>query len=345
MLERFKDSLWCSWCYSNSLYPLAIPKHALVRVLVPLGADGSDHTLIVSNWDDNKWERLYDIIDRVGLDWERVRIEMGSDVTVRECMYHFIIAPLEQDTRGLIRLPVCFGNVYNGRDEIPFFTSENTITAFLAFCASMLSPVVASRAAKVILDRVMQEISPSPQSTIGKESEWSAKDAESMGPNAPIFLDSYQVNSASQGEDFHDLGFMMSGGQRLRGNSSLYGFRAKPTDQYIGTGAEYESTGPSFISNHTIDDATLYGAFKDALQSSTDTCSELAEMQQEKINDLLEQLIELKIKRIKHKLNVYASTCEQMNNNEVKMVSTKALMIDNTQRLELSQILQCDSNT
>ncbi|KAK1444226.1 hypothetical protein BgAZ_101320 [Babesia gibsoni] len=307
-LKKYNDCVWCSRCYSNSLYPLDVPRNSLSKVLVPLGTRWSDHPFISCKWDDEKREKLYDAVYRLGLNWDLVRQEVGDDVTVRECIYQFLLAPLEEETSNTVRMRVNFSDIVNAKDEIPFHANPNAINTFLSFCSTTLSPIVASRSAKVILDHVMRG-DPSVDSV--------AKDIERsciVGNRGNHDMRHQLKNGKSRAresynkEEFRNTDMLVPHAEEALQNHSF------PIAQVNGSRRLNE------MSNPTIAEYTLYEALKEGFQASIETCAELAEMEQERINDTLNRLISLKMKRIKEKMRLHAQTEEQIDNNNIRMV-------------------------
>ncbi|GBE63053.1 RSC8 ortholog with a swirm ZZ finger and Myb, putative [Babesia ovata] len=316
-LEKYKDDVWCSTCYANSRYPLQVPRKSLVNVIVPVGAKWSKHPFVPSKWNRSRREKLYSAIDKFGLDWRLVQEEVGDEVTVRECIYHFVTAPLERETRGVMRVPVCFKDVVDAETDLPFFTSPNTVTAFLAFCASTISPIVASQAAKAILDDVLKpEAWPPGFATSeaegniihGKHTKTGSKTETVCHTTVtPVRSDKKDADAANP-DRLHAFTY---------NEREVKGKEAEASGTVIAQGKDAEHT---VLQNPTVADATLFRAFERALQVSTDTCTRLAAMEQEKIDAILARIIDLKIKNLQEKMKYHAGSEEHMDNCRIQLV-------------------------
>ncbi|GIX62090.1 SWI/SNF-related matrix-associated actin-dependent regulator of chromatin subfamily C member 2, putative [Babesia caballi] len=311
-LEKFRDCVWCSKCYANTNYPLQVPKRSLINIMVPVGTSVSMHPFVPTKWNRTRRERLYNAIDKFGLNWRMIKEEMGNEVTVRECMYHFVIAPLERETHGFVRLPVCFSDV--DRTNVPFFASPNTITAFLSFCASTLSPIVASRAAKALLDHVLEGGTNS-EEQVQAVTDRGATQRQDTGDISPSIAEGLPTNTYSFGDNRKEADGTMLMDAQNSGRHKVNTAGARNSIP-VNNGQHWESMNP----NPTVTDAALFKGFRRAVQASVDACSELAAMEQGKIDKVLYQIIDLKIKHIEEKMRQHAITNEQMDNCGIKMV-------------------------
>ncbi|EKX73212.1 conserved hypothetical protein [Theileria equi strain WA] len=152
------NGLWCSLCYGNSNYPISLCKSHFVRIDVPPGLAETACKLGASKnaeavWSPEDFEKLYEAIRKYGTDWQNVAQYMGQNKTPSECIYQFVNAPLESEVMSKVKLTTYMEPSINEniKASFPFFDSPNTIVALLSFCASVVSPVVASSAAKAAL--------------------------------------------------------------------------------------------------------------------------------------------------------------------------------------------------
>ncbi|CDR96349.1 SWI/SNF-RELATED MATRIX-ASSOCIATED ACTIN-DEPENDENT REGULATOR OF CHROMATIN SUBFAMILY C MEMBER 2 (SMARCC2), putative [Babesia bigemina] len=291
---------------------------------MPVGAKWSKHPFVPSKWNRSRREKLYNAIDKFGMDWRMVQEELGDEVTVRECIYHFVMAPLERETRGIVRLPVCFSHIVDGKTDLPFFTSPNTVTAFLAFCASTISPVVASQAAKTILNDVMKpEAWPPGYAKFEADESIQRRDTKSAATTeatchttvTPLRNDRKDADAANANKlhGFTSNEHEVKGGKQAEASGTVV---AQDKD------AEHDARP-----NPTVPDTTLFTAFEQALQVSTETCARLAAMEQQKIDAVLARIIDLKIKNLEEKMKYHAGSEEHMDNCRIQLVRYSSLQL------------------
>lgn len=158
-----RRGIWCTQCYCNSNYPMTLTKESFVRIDLPQRLSESLSRVDSNNKDQKPWtgkqfEKLYEAIRKYGTDWQSVAQHIGDDITPNECILQFVNAPLEHDVTSKLKLITYMEPPYyeDINPSFPFFDSPNPIVTLLSFCASVISPVVASSAAKAAFDVIFE---------------------------------------------------------------------------------------------------------------------------------------------------------------------------------------------
>ncbi|BAM40897.1 uncharacterized protein TOT_030000158 [Theileria orientalis strain Shintoku] len=287
--------LWCSLCYGNSNYPITLSKDSFVRIDLTPRLSETISKLFEQNrninvkmpWTTEDFERLYEAIRKYGTDWQSVAQHMGEDSTPNECVFQFINAPLEKEVTSRLKLTTYMDPPTTSLlgAQFPFFDSPNTIVTLLSFCASVVSPVVASYAAKAAFNIILKA---SAKNSINGNGESTQIQESCSNDNSTNAIDTGEV---------------------AEGSSDL--------DDGTSTEGEAQNKGRS---RKFVDGSTLQLAAAAALGAAAARAAELAEKEQERLSEALPHLISLKIKRITEKLNRYNETQEQMKSDQMHLV-------------------------
>lgn len=115
-----------------------------------------------NDWSDEETLRLFDAIANHGDNWSEIAYHVKTR-SKEECITHFLQLPIEdqflQESDGLANSAV--SKVSEERSNIepplPFADSGNPVMSVVAFLSSMVSPTVASAAARAALEEMNKE--------------------------------------------------------------------------------------------------------------------------------------------------------------------------------------------
>ncbi|UKK01051.2 hypothetical protein MACK_001864 [Theileria orientalis] len=143
-------------------------------------------------WTTEDFERLYEAIRKYGTDWQSVAQHMGEDSTPNECVFQFINAPLEKEVTSKLKLTTYMDPPTTSLlgPQFPFFDSPNTIVTLLSFCASVVSPVVASYAAKAAFNIILKASRKTSMHGNKEGAQIHALDSNDNSTNASVYSNS-----------------------------------------------------------------------------------------------------------------------------------------------------------
>eukprot|EP00375_Theileria_parva_P000169 XP_762838.1 hypothetical protein [Theileria parva strain Muguga] len=291
-----RRGIWCTQCYCNSNYPMTLTKESFVRIDLPQRLSESLSRVDSNNKDQKPWtgkqfEKLYEAIRKYGTDWQSVAQHIGDDITPNECILQFVNAPLEHDVTSKLKLITYMEPPYyeDINPSFPFFDSPNPIVTLLSFCASVISPVVASSAAKAAFDVIFEACRKNTSSPKSDQKK------DLVNENEMLELE----------QNFKEM-------KRNSIDHSLNSEDKKEEDNDPSTSSGTKKQKTSQPMNNLVDTSTLQLAAKAALDAAASRSGELASMEEDRISQALPKLISLKIKRISEKLKKFNETQEQM---------------------------------
>ncbi|XP_955407.1 SWI3-like protein, putative [Theileria annulata] len=304
-----RRGIWCTQCYCNSNYPMTLTKESFVRIDLPQRLSESLSKVDINSkdqkpWSEKQFEKLYEAIRKYGTDWQSVAQHIGGDITPNECILQFVNAPLEHDVTSKLKLTTYMEPPYyeDINPSFPFFDSPNPIVTLLSFCASVISPVVASSAAKAAFDVIFEACKnntmspkPAPKKDLVNESEMLELEQNFKEMKRNSFDHSLNSEDKPEGEN-----------EPSTDNSS----QNPDTPQQM---------------NKLVDTSTLQLAAKAALDAAAARSGELASLEDGKLTQVLPNLISLKIKRISEKLKKFNETQEQMIKDQQHLVCEREL--------------------
>ncbi|UKJ88660.2 hypothetical protein MACJ_001904 [Theileria orientalis] len=270
-------------------------------------------------WTTEDFERLYEAIRKYGTDWQSVAQHMGEDSTPNECVFQFINAPLEKEVTSKLKLTTYMDPPANALlgPKFPFFDSPNTIVTLLSFCASVVSPVVASYAAKAAFNIILKASTNTATNGNKEATQIEALDSNDSSSSTSVYsrsggsfedsLNNDDTATFNKADSLNDTS-RVDTGEIKEGNSDLQD----------GVTTEGEGQKRPRV-NKFVDGSTLQLAAAAALGAAAARASELAEKEQEKLSEALPNLISLKIKRITEKLNRYNEAQEQMKSDQIHL--------------------------
>ncbi|KAG6336388.1 hypothetical protein ID866_2708 [Astraeus odoratus] len=298
---KVKDFELCQPCYLDGRFPSTMFSGDFVKLTAT--PPNIRHGAGDEEWSDQEVLLLLEGIEMYDDDWSAIEDHVGTR-SAQQCIRKFLSLPIEdpyiaaEGDQG----PLRFG-------RIPFEQADNPVMSVVAFLAGVVSPSVASEAAKTAMHALTDGASK------GKEVE---KDEEEKSGDKG---DADGAGDAPMEEDAPDAEDQAGAGQS----------GASQTDGMAVDQASASSRNPKIPHSHVVRAARL------ALKSSARAASELAEMEDAHIRSTLASLIKLTLTKLELKMTAFEELEELLEEERKGLESARMALVN--ERVNLKRML------
>lgn len=299
---KVKDFELCSSCYLDGRFPSTMFSGDFVKLMV--SPPNVRHGAGDDEWSDQEVLLLLEGIEMYDDDWSAIEDHVGTR-SAQQCIRKFLSLPIEdpyiaaEGDQG----PLRFG-------RIPFEQADNPVMSVVAFLAGVVSPSVASEAAKSAMHAL----------TDGASKEKGGSDAEEK----PGERGAERVDDEAMDEDTHDP------------TDTQKQAVASPAIVSRTEGACIEqSSAPSRLPK--IPQSQVARAAHLALRSSARAAAELAEAEDVHIRSALASLIKLTLTKLELKMTAFEEL-EELLEEERKGIESARMALVN-ERVNLKRML------
>ncbi|KAG2008515.1 Smarcc1 protein [Coprinopsis cinerea AmutBmut pab1-1] len=290
----------CGPCYLDGRFPSTMFSGDFVK-LTNASAPSDD-------WSDQEILLLLEGVEMYDDDWIKIEEHVGSR-SAQQCLRKFLELPIEDpyiNTEGSMG-PLRFG-------RIPFEQADNPVMSVVAFLAGVVSPSVASEAAKTALHELTDKNSKTTRDEEGQSGEGEAPketDEDKMDE------DKEKTEAAQKPAEEGDNMAVDSGAAAASGDPPSSSEGKKPTP--------------------TIPHSKVARAAHLALKSSAKAAQKLADAEDAQIKSSLAQLIKLTLTKLELKMSQFEELEEILEEERKSLESARLALVN--ERLGLKKLL------
>lgn len=298
---KVKDFELCPPCYLDGRFPSTMFSGDFVKLTAT--PPNIRHGAGDEEWNDQEVLLLLEGIEMYDDDWGAIEDHVGTR-SAQQCIRKFLSLPIEdpyivaEGDQG----PLRFG-------RIPFEQADNPVMSVVAFLAGVVSPSVASEAAKT----AMHALTDGASKVKDGEKEEDEKDGE-------------KGSTASAGDAPMEEDMPNTSSQAKAGPST-----ASQVDGATGDHSAAPSRNPKIPHSHAVRAARL------ALKSSARAAGELAEAEDAHIRSTLASLIKLTLTKLEVKMTAFEELEELLEEERKSLESARMALVN--ERVNLKRML------
>ena len=300
---KVKDFELCPPCYLDGRFPSTMFSGDFVKLTAapPNVRQGAGD----EEWSDQEVLLLLEGIEMYDDDWSAIEDHVGTR-SAQQCVRKFLSLPIEdpyiaaEGDQG----PLRFG-------RIPFEQADNPVMSVVAFLAGVVSPSVASEAAKTAMHVLTDGV---PQGDDGEKREEDKSSSKKDGDGTsdmPMEQDTDTTNAQTHAD----------AGQAATSQADGMTVDPSPTS----------SRNPKIPHSHAVRAARL------ALKSSARAASELADAEDVHIRSTLASLIKLTLTKLELKMSAFEELEEVLEEERKTLESARMALVN--ERVNLKRML------
>ncbi|EIN08461.1 SWIRM-domain-containing protein, partial [Punctularia strigosozonata HHB-11173 SS5] len=320
---KVKDFELCPPCYLDGRFPSSMFSGDFVRLTNAAHASGNQHAnsneAAEDDWTDQELLLLLEGIEMYDDDWSAVEEHVGTR-SAQQCVRKFLEMPIEDpyvQREEADAGPLRFGRV------VPFERADNPVMSVVAFLAGVVSPGVASEAAKEALKELVKEDKEGIEKEEKEEKEAGEKEKEGEGEEESKEGVNEKENEKEGGE--------ASGGAAKDGEDGMN----------VDVGASSSTSAPaSGAAKKTpkIPRSQVQRAASLALSASAKAAGALASAEDAAIRSTLGQLVKLTLTKLELKMAQFEELEEVLEEERRGLESARMALV--AERTQVKRVLE-----